>query len=89
MEITFDPQKNLSNKEKHGVYLSDAAYLDWDTVISFPDTRYGYGEQREIGYGYMNGRLYCVVFVDRDEERRIISFRKTNDREQKRYAGDY
>jgi uncharacterized DUF497 family protein len=31
-------------------------------------------------------RLYCVVFVDRGDVRRIISLRKANRREEKRYA---
>lgn len=31
-------------------------------------------------------RLYCVVYVDREDERRIISLRKANYREAIQYA---
>jgi uncharacterized DUF497 family protein len=35
---------------------------------------------------YFGERLYYVVYVDREEVRRIISLRKANLREVKRYA---
>jgi uncharacterized DUF497 family protein len=38
------------------------------------------------GYAYIGVRLYCVVFTDRDDVCRIISLRKANRREEKRYA---
>ena len=41
---------------------------------------------RMIGIGYIGDRLFNVVFVERGEERRIISLRKANQREVKRYA---
>ena len=50
------------------------------------DQRNEYGEARMIGLGYIGDRLFNVVFVDRNEERRIISLRKANPREVKRYA---
>lgn len=36
--------------------------------------------------GYIGLRLYYVAFVDRADGRRIISLRKANQREVKRYA---
>ena len=39
-----------------------------------------------IGLAYIGLRLYLVVYVDRDEGRRIISLRKANRREVNRYA---
>ncbi len=49
-------------------------------------TRHDYGENRQIGYAYIGLRLYCVVYTDRDESRRIISLRKANNREINHYA---
>jgi uncharacterized DUF497 family protein len=37
-------------------------------------------------FGYISNRLHYVVYVDRDDVRRIISLRKANSREEKRYA---
>lgn len=65
--------------------LADAEKLDWDRVLAKFDTRAEYGERRQIGYGPIGARLYCVVFVDRGERRRIISLRKANHREIERY----
>ena len=86
MEITFDPDKNVKNIEKHGVSLADAEAFEWDSAAIWPDFRKVYGEDRMIGLGYIGMRLFYVVFVDRDGIRRIISLRKTNLREVKRYA---
>ena len=86
MDITFDLRKDALNIEKHRVSLAEAAKLDWDTLQEKPDTRQDYGEERFIGYGFINNRLYCVIFTDRGDKRRIISLRKANPREIKNYG---
>jgi uncharacterized protein len=89
MKITFDPKKDAINQIAHGMSLELAAQLDWDTLQYTPDTRRDYGELRMIGYAIMDLRLYCVVYVDRDDVRRVISLRKANDREVTKYAKNY
>lgn len=86
MEISYDPAKNEANRAKHGVELAAAEGLEWDTAMTWLDTRKNYGEDRECGIGYIGLTLYFVVFVDRDPIRRIISLRKANRKEVKRYA---
>lgn len=86
MKITFDSAKNTINIDKHGVSLSMAEEFEWEESVTWPDIRYDYREFRIIGLGYIGDRLYNMVFVDRGEERRIISLRKANQREVKRYA---
>ncbi|MFT3906009.1 MAG: BrnT family toxin [Steroidobacteraceae bacterium] len=86
MQIEFDPAKNDANREKHGIELAAAERLEWDTAITWADARKDYGEGRECGIGYIGLALYFVVFVDRDQTRRIISLRKANRKEVKRYA---
>lgn len=86
MDIVFDPAKSLQNETKHGVSFAVADDLEWDTALIVEDKRYRYGENRMIGIGYIGNRLYVVVFVDRGNVRRIISLRKANIREVKRYA---
>ncbi|MBF0143632.1 MAG: BrnT family toxin [Magnetococcales bacterium] len=88
MEIEFDPAKDVANLEKHGESLHAAAGLDWEAGLFAPDYRRDYGEERWVGYVTKGGRLYCVVFVDRGDVRRIISLRKANRRESRRYARD-
>ena len=86
LEITFDHAKNAANLSKHGVALADAASLEWDSAIFWADTRRDYGEVRMAAIGYIGLRLFCVIFVDRADGRRIISLRKANTREENRYA---
>ena len=86
MEITFDPAKDVINLAKHGISLAAAAEIEWDTLYAVPDTRQAYGEERMVGIGYIGLRLFVVVYVDRDDVRRIISLRKANRREENRYA---
>lgn len=42
----------------------------------------------EIGYALVGDRLYCVVYTQRDETMHIISLRKANRREVKRYVDE-
>ena len=84
--VTFDSAKDALNVSKHGVSLRQAADLEWDSAVVWLDKRRDYGEPRECGIGYIGLRLFFVVFVDRGGERRVISLRKANLREVKRYA---
>jgi len=85
MDITYDPAKNDSNIDKHGVSLEMAALLDWSEVMAYVDARADYEEVREVGFGVINERLYCVVFTQRGDSMHIISMRKANKREVKSY----
>lgn len=90
MNVTFDPAKDAANVAKHGVSLTEAAGFEWDTAVLWSDTRRDYGEARMVALGYIGLRISALVFVDRPAEqpteRRIISLRKANSREVKRYA---
>jgi uncharacterized DUF497 family protein len=50
------------------------------------DVRKDYGERRFRVLGYIDDRLYAVVFTPRDNTVRVISFRKANIQEVKRYG---
>ncbi len=86
MEITYDPVKNISNIEKHGISLAERRNLKWDLLLAKQDTRIEYSEIRMIGYAPIKDRVFCVLFTDRDNIRRIISLRKANKREVENYA---
>lgn len=85
MNITFDPAKDAANVTKHGISLGSSGSLDWGNAWSWFDTRRDYGEARQVALTTLKGRLYCVVFMDRGDERHIISLRKANQREFDRY----
>lgn len=85
MNTTFDPAKDAVNLAKHGISLAEAARLDWDNALVSPDDRREYGELRQVALAPMDGQLWVVVFTDRPEGRRMISLRKANLREYRRY----
>ena len=89
MHITFDEAKDVLNKSKHGLSLSEAAKLEWDDALIWQDTRCDYGEARMIALCAIGERLYCVVYVDREDARRIISLRKANNKEKILYVSNY
>ncbi len=61
-----------------------AAFGDPNRVVQ-QDTRRSYGEVRYQLTGQVEGRLFVVVYTHRQEEVRIISARKANRREVRRY----
>lgn len=86
VKITFDPAKDAVNIAKHGISMALASELDWESAQLWQDTRMEYGEVRIIALALIETRLFYVVFTDRGDYRRIISLRKANAREVKRYV---
>jgi uncharacterized DUF497 family protein len=85
MKFTYDSAKNDSNLAKHGIPLSDAKLLNWDSPICWVDDRKNYGEERCVALALIKQRLYFVVYVELKISKRIISLRKANIREVERY----
>ena len=81
MQIIDDPAKDATNQEKHGVSLAAAASIDWTSAVMWADTRMDYHAERMPGLGLIGNRVYAVVYVIRDQSRRIISLRKANRKE--------
>lgn len=87
MKIEFDPAKNDSNFEKHGLRFEAVADLDWDTAIFKTDDRKNYSETRINTFVMgVDGKPYNVVFTPRGNAMRIISFRRARPRERKYYG---
>jgi uncharacterized protein len=63
-----------------------ARELDWEAALVWIDDRFEYGELRIIALAPKTKILYYVAFVNRGEVRRIISLRRANRREVKRYV---
>jgi uncharacterized DUF497 family protein len=86
VRFDFDPNKDRLNLEKHGLSLSLARELDWDAALLWIDERQDYRETRILSLAPKTEILYCVAFVDRADVRRIISLRRANRREVRRYV---
>ncbi len=85
MEIEFDPVKHAWNLLHRGLGFDRVAEFDFESAVFSLDTRRDYGEVRRRALGYLDGRLHALVFVETQEGIRVISFRKANQREVKRY----
>lgn len=86
--MEFDPLKNATNLAKHGVSFEEIDSLDWSAAVTLTDDRFDYGEERKISYVTLEGRLHILVWTQRDEVMRPISFRKANKRERDDYEKD-
>jgi uncharacterized DUF497 family protein len=87
MEFAWDPTKRESNLAKHGVDFADVFPCFGDSRrLIWQDTRQDYGEVRFNMLAALAGRVMHVTFTERDEATWLISARKANDREQRRYA---
>jgi uncharacterized DUF497 family protein len=61
------------------------ADLDWGAAFILKDDRRDYGEDRYRVLGKIGERLYAVVFTPKEDEIRVISFRRANRREEVLY----
>ena len=86
MDCVFDRTKDEPNRAKHGVSLALAEVLFAGNYWPLTDDRIDYGEVRQVAFGRIGGRPFVCVFVDRGSTRRIISLRKANSRQVKRYG---
>ena len=85
MDIAFDPDKSDANEALRGLPFRLVAGFDWTTALVVADTRHAYPEPRFLAFGMIGGRLHAVVFTPTAEGVRVISFRKANRREVRKY----
>jgi uncharacterized DUF497 family protein len=86
MDFEWDEDKSITCYLTRGFDFAYAAFAfaDPDRIIR-QDHRFIYGEDRYELIGRIEGRLYVVIYTPRDDRVRIISARKANPRELKRY----
>ena len=85
-EIAFDPDKDAANRAKHGLSLAEAQAFDWAGALTFTDDRQDYGEPRYRSYGMLGVQLHMAAWTPRGSVIRMISLRRANRREARRYA---
>jgi uncharacterized DUF497 family protein len=83
--FVWDPAKASRNLTKHGVAFDEAWDFDWAASVVVDRTRRVDGERRQAAIGWLRGRLHTVIFTDRGDEVRLISFRRANRAEERTY----
>ncbi len=86
MNIEFDPAKNARNIAERNLSFTAVAYFKWNTAHIVEDVRKVYPERRFIAFGFLAVRLHILCFTPLDDGGvRVISFRKANKRERRKY----
>ena len=85
MEISYDAEKRERTLRERGLDFEDAVQVFAGTILTIEDDRRDYGETRFQTMGLLNERLVMLVWTPRGRARHIISMRKANDREKKKY----
>jgi uncharacterized DUF497 family protein len=85
VSISYDPGKNEKNIAERGISFERAAEFEWSSALIVEDNRKDYGEPRFQALGFIGKRLHALVFTPRAGQVHVISLRKANKREVKRY----
>lgn len=86
MLLEFDEAKSARNRERRGIGFERFGEMDLARALSTEDTRRDYGERRVTLLGPIDGRLHVAVVTFRADRVRVISLRRANEREERRYA---
>ena len=79
MPYEWDEDKCAESLRTRGIDFALIEYFQWGTALTRRSDRGG--EIRWVSLGFIGSRLYVVVWTQREEASRIISFRKANSRE--------
>jgi hypothetical protein len=86
MEVTYDESKRQWTLLNRGLDFRDVHLVMADIHIDLPDDRRPYPEPRFQTYGYLRDRLVMFAWTETDAGIRVISMRKCNDREKRKFA---
>jgi uncharacterized DUF497 family protein len=87
MDFDWDPAKDASNEQKHGLRFSAVVAVFLDVrVVEFDVSRPEDKEVRRKAVGLIGGRLITVVYSRRNGVTRIISARRSNVQEARQYG---
>ncbi len=86
MQLEFDETKSARNVKARGIGFERFADMDLARALSVEDTRAEYGERRFRLLGPIDERLHVAVITYRGDRVRVISLRRANRREERKYA---
>lgn len=86
MQLEFDTEKRDKTLTERGLDFARASEVFLSPCMTIADSRQDYGEPRWNTVGFLDGRMVVLAWTQRGPARRIISMRKANEREQKRFG---
>jgi uncharacterized DUF497 family protein len=87
LRFQFDERKSQSNKHKHGIDFDEAQKIWSGLIFEFPI--HGHSEMRYLVLGKIDGVHYTAIICYRGGLIRIISARRSNEKELQQYAISY
>lgn len=85
MKVEFNTDKRDLTLAERGLDFREAPLVIENAVDTISDTRFDYREERLLTFGRLRERLVVVVWTPTEIGIRVISMRKANNREQRRY----
>ena len=85
MRLTYHPRKRAETLADRGLDFEDARHVFEGAQLQLEDDRFDYGETRWQTIGGLNDDMVMVVWTPRGAARHIISMRKCNAKERRRY----
>lgn len=85
VNLSYNQAKNESNILLRGLDFNLVKDFNWFLATIYEDTRKNYGENRFVAIGSIDERIYVVIFTPRRNKIHVISLRKGNKREVKKY----
>lgn len=86
MHFEWDDTKNDANIRQHAIDFADVSIMFAYPMLTNLDERVDYGEDRWVSIGMLANGIAVVVWTERAQDViRIISARKANRYERKRY----
>lgn len=84
IEYEWDREKDRANVEGGRLGFAAIEDFEWETALIISSDRQG--ERRWAAIGLLGSTLYHVVYTNRGERKRIISFRMASRAERTRYV---
>ena len=83
---TWDEAKRLRNIKNRNLDFEGCEAVFKYPVVSWEDAREAYGEQRINLLGWLDGSIVHLTYTERGDDMHIISLRKAEKHEIRRYA---
>lgn len=83
--LTWDEWKRQANLRDHGMDFVGCDVVFDGPVFTWDDDRHAYGEQRISLLGWLAGTVVHLTYTERGEDMQVISLRRAEKHEIRRY----
>ena len=89
MVFVWDEAKRKSNLDKHGLDFKDAHLVyDDPEKLTFEASRLGELRRLDLAFALIKGKLLALIYTERGNDVRVISFRPASREEREQYEKD-